>query len=990
MINGFVRGQQLTVRHPVIAADTINYLTVLFTFHTRDWAGLEKWTHWQRGDVVYDIPLVNDQITEDAHLNLDAGEWTVWIHGNRYADGIVVQRITTDKAKITVVPTGTLDGEPFPEMPASVTEQILARLDAAEKAKLDPVPTSEAMTQPVGRDEQGRLFTAPTGGGGGSGGIIAETDPTVPAWAKRPDPPTYTAADVGALPANTPIPEKTSDLTNDSGYITIAVATLLNYYLKTEVYNRSEAYSRTEVDNLISGLDKRLNAIADSTDVDLDQLSEIVAYIKANKSLIDSITTSKVSVSDIVNNLTTEDAAKPLSAAQGKVLKGLYDALPAWAKAASKPTYTKSEIGLGNVDNVRQYSASNPPPYPVTSVNGKTGAVSLSASEVGARPDTWTPTASDVGALPSGTKIPAKTSDITNDSGFITKAVADLTNYYTKSQTYTQAEINALVSAIPKFAISVVSALPTTGISTTTVYLVISGTDGDLYTEYIYVGGAWEILGSQRVDLTGYATEAWVNVQIADFLTADKLTAAMVTGALGFAPAKAADVPAVDSTLKVSGAAADAAVVGGKFTEVSEAITDYENGAGLIHTPSPNKPQTYIINNVQDSTTYRTSGTVTEDTTDKILWDKSVRVSGSGAYIRFHKNYSPFSVNLKDNLLVVKIKINSMASGAELNVKVGNSSNPSNLIGYNLMRHAADTVYGEWQEFTISHKSFYTTTADLSVFDFENIDDIYIISASGASDFNIQFIGYRPNTLSKGIVSFTFDDGWKTAADGIKALAERGATGTLYVIKDATGNDYLTVAEMQELRQLYGTDIQAHGGTEYQNLTDEQLVEHFRSIKKFLAENGLGNGDHLAYPGGMNPTRAYNLVKKYFQSARTIQSYSVFESFPPFDSHRMRAATGVSQNGSMHATRIKRYIDNAVETNSWLILVFHKIDDGTDSVSCNMETFEELVDYAVNSGISIKNIAEVFETNGGGQSVNISEITDAVIDALPVYGGEVE
>ena len=45
---------------------------------------------------------------------------------------------------------------------------------------------------------------------------------------------------------------------------------------------------------------------------------------------------------------------------------------------------TKNDIGLGNVDNVKQYSASNPPPYPVTRVNGKTGAVSLTASDIGA------------------------------------------------------------------------------------------------------------------------------------------------------------------------------------------------------------------------------------------------------------------------------------------------------------------------------------------------------------------------------------------------------------------------------------------------------------------------------------------------------------------------------------------------------------------------------------------------------------------------------
>lgn len=51
--------------------------------------------------------------------------------------------------------------------------------------------------------------------------------------------------------------------------------------------------------------------------------------------------------------------------------------VPEWAKAKSKPSYTKSEVGLGNVDNVKQYSKDNPPPYPVTSVNGKKGAVTV-------------------------------------------------------------------------------------------------------------------------------------------------------------------------------------------------------------------------------------------------------------------------------------------------------------------------------------------------------------------------------------------------------------------------------------------------------------------------------------------------------------------------------------------------------------------------------------------------------------------------------------
>ena len=53
-------------------------------------------------------------------------------------------------------------------------------------------------------------------------------------------------------------------------------------------------------------------------------------------------------------------------------------------------TMAKGDVGLSNVDNVKQYSASNPPPYPVTSVNGKTGAVNLSASDVGAVPTSRT------------------------------------------------------------------------------------------------------------------------------------------------------------------------------------------------------------------------------------------------------------------------------------------------------------------------------------------------------------------------------------------------------------------------------------------------------------------------------------------------------------------------------------------------------------------------------------------------------------------------
>lgn len=85
--------------------------------------------------------------------------------------------------------------------------------------------------------------------------------------------------------------------------------------------------SHNDIRLLITNLTNKLNTLADSDDTTLDQLSEIVKYIKNNKKLIDSVTTDKVNVSDIINNLTTNITNKPLSAAQGVALKSLIDAI---------------------------------------------------------------------------------------------------------------------------------------------------------------------------------------------------------------------------------------------------------------------------------------------------------------------------------------------------------------------------------------------------------------------------------------------------------------------------------------------------------------------------------------------------------------------------------------------------------------------------------------------------------------------------------------
>lgn len=104
--------------------------------------------------------------------------------------------------------------------------------------------------------------------------------------------------------------------------------------------------------------------------------------------------------------------------------------------------------------------------------------------------------------------IPTKTSDLTNNSGFITKAVNDLTNYYLKSETYTKEEVQSLISAINSVTLQKVDSLPEPGESNVIYLVPKSGSGNDIYDEYIFIDGNPEHIGSTQVDLSNYVQEA--------------------------------------------------------------------------------------------------------------------------------------------------------------------------------------------------------------------------------------------------------------------------------------------------------------------------------------------------------------------------------------------------------------------------------------------------------------------------------------------------
>lgn len=185
------------------------------------------------------------------------------------------------------------DPTPEPNIFHETVTAVNNAADRAEKAAKDTeqirdnlnLDLSEKMTRPqsakvgqviavkeVGTDGKPTDFEAKDMTGGASTEEIKEavgaymqehpfeeTDPTVPDWAKRPEKPTYTAEDVGALPDNTKIPTKTSELENDSGFLVSPPTPEVGKILKIRSVNEDGTFTCEWADDGGSNLDVRIN-----------------------------------------------------------------------------------------------------------------------------------------------------------------------------------------------------------------------------------------------------------------------------------------------------------------------------------------------------------------------------------------------------------------------------------------------------------------------------------------------------------------------------------------------------------------------------------------------------------------------------------------------------------------------------------------------------------------------------------------------------------
>lgn len=233
-----------------------------------------------------------------------------------------------------------------------------------------------------------------------------ESDPTVPNWAKQPTKPTYTAAEVGALPDTTVIP-------------TVHNATLT---IKKNNSDTGDTFTANASQN------KTIN-------LELANVATTGSYNDlTNKPSIPTDTSDLTNNAGFITSADVPTKVSELTNDSGYIITETDPTVPAWAKNQNKPTYNLDEVTDGStrklptktsqLTNDSNFLTSH---QSIKTINNQsligTGNVTIATGENNVIESiSVNNTAQTVTNKNVNITVPTKTSDLTNDSGFITSA----------------------------------------------------------------------------------------------------------------------------------------------------------------------------------------------------------------------------------------------------------------------------------------------------------------------------------------------------------------------------------------------------------------------------------------------------------------------------------------------------------------------------------------------------------------------------------------
>jgi len=433
--------------------------------------------------------------------------------------------------------------------------------------------------------------------------------------------------DVGALPTGYHDSTKADVSTT---YTKTEVDTAIAGHHDTSKADKSDTYTKAEVDSAISNHHDSTKADASNTYTKSEVDSAIASHHDSSKQdTINDLSAIRSGASAgataVQPSAISDMATKTWTNSQGFLKE--HQSLSAYRTSANqdvidngKQATLVSGTNIKTINNQNILGSGNiEVGGAVNSVNGQTGTVVLDAE--------------DVGALPDFTVIPTKTSDLTNDSGFLTEHQS-LANYDTKEQVNTK---------------------------------IVTATN-DMATQ-TWVGQQGYL--TEHQSLSGYATETWVENK--GYLTEHQSLSAYRTSANQdiIDNAIESDIDAIEDKIPTqatsSNQLADKDFVNSSIaTETAHYISDNGNPFTSVESlPTEgvtNNDYAFVTGTDTEGNTYydRYKATVSGST---VTWAKEFRLNNSS----FTSNQW---LTINSGLTSTdKTKLDGISAGAEVNVQ---------------------------------------------------------------------------------------------------------------------------------------------------------------------------------------------------------------------------------------------------------------------------------------------------------------------------------
>ncbi len=302
------------------------------------------------------------------------------------------------------------------------------------------------------------------------------------------------------------------------------------------------------------------------------------------------------------------------------------------------------------------------------------------------------------------------------------------------------------------------------------------------------------------------------------------------------------------------------------------------------------------------------------------------------------------STGLSDKKILINLYVEDISKLSEVSILF--SARNVNFSNYFQIIIPDGRLRSGWNKLIMSNKqSRWVNTVES---DWGNIQKMRVVAIPKPDQIavvNFDSIYSVEDALIKPKVLVQFDDNSPSVWANAKPIMDKyGFVGTCYVITDLVGTEGYGTLEQLYNAQNAGWCIGSHSvdHSYLTSLTEEEINSQLEQSKKYLLDNGLYSGaDHFASPYGDYNETVLKYIKKHYKTHRTTKWG--YESIPSADRYQL-SIRQISNTNTLD--QFKTMVDEAIEYNGVLILLYHRVHDPADvTISVSTQMFDDMMSY---------------------------------------------